>query len=326
MNTITNSKISEIERLHELFDLASENAGLGIFYYDLLEHPGYFYAQDKTIELIGGKIRADKLYTDDVWLEFIEKQEDRAIAEHVLEQFQGTWSGKYEFYDVEYPSPSFNPPKWLAAKAKVTKFDEQGQPLNMIGILMDITEQKAQHDLIEKQKKELQLLAYKDQLTELKNRHAFYEYIEEHTATILFIDLDGFKEINDSKGHEAGDLLLQQVATKLRAVSSKASSLKSEIEAYRIAGDEFVVTVAPELPLTNVVELTKELMASLAAPVLINAAEHSITSSIGIAFYNPQHNMETIVQQADMAMYIAKRGGKNRYVVANEFSMAEFHK
>lgn len=148
MSLEDHSKISEIERLHELFELASENANLGIFYYDLVEHPGFFYAQDKTMELIGAEIKPDKLYTDEVWIEFMKSQNNEALVEHVLEKFEGTWSGKYDIYDVEYPSPSFNPPKWLQAKAKVTKHDETGKPLNMIGMLMDITEQKKNGEIL----------------------------------------------------------------------------------------------------------------------------------------------------------------------------------
>lgn len=60
-------RFNEIERFHALFELASDNAGIGIFYYDLIEHPGFFYAQDKVMELLGMETRKDKLYTDDVW-------------------------------------------------------------------------------------------------------------------------------------------------------------------------------------------------------------------------------------------------------------------
>lgn len=311
MHSVDRQEINEVERLHELFELASDNAGLGIFYYDLVQHPGFFYAQDKTIELIGGELRADKLYQDDVWLNFMAKQTDRSLAEHVLEQFEGTWSGKYNLYDVEYPSPIFNPPKWLAAKAKVTKFDQDGKPLNMIGILIDITKQKAQHDLIEQQKKALKNLAYKDQLTGLKNRLAFYEFIESQTATILFIDLDGFKQVNDNNGHEAGDQLLQRVSNKLIDITSNNGA-----SAYRIAGDEFIVTLDDRVSPNMVIKLAEQIRVCLKESMMFGATEHTVTCSIGVCLYQGQTDMNTVVKQADTAMYLAKKAGKNRYVIA----------
>lgn len=160
--------------------MASDHAGLGLFYYDEIEHPGFFYAQDKTMELIGAEIRPDKLYPFSAWDNFIEQErkEDEAMVDKVIERWEDIWSGKSKSYHVEYSSHSFAPPKWLTAKAKVTKSDHDGMPLIIMGMLIDITEYKEQRDLIEKQKNELLILSNTDELTGLYNRRNFNHVFE----------------------------------------------------------------------------------------------------------------------------------------------------
>lgn len=308
----------ELKRLYELFELASENAGIGIFYYDLIKHPGFFYAQDKTMELLGVEVREDKLYTDDVWMNFMNTLDDTELVQKIFEQFTQTWSGKNKLYSVEYPSYNHTPPKWLAAKAKVTKYDTDGKALNMIGILIDNTEQKVQKDLIEQQKKELELLAFKDQLTGLNNRLSFYEYIENEIASLLFIDLDGFKQINDTYGHHIGDDFLIEKGKKLLNFTND-----NNCGVYRLAGDEFVITIDTTISRDSVIDLTKSLMNVLSQSVKIRELEFSVTSSIGICMYDEKMQMREVLQQADVAMYLAKKNGKNKYIIANEFSISD---
>ena len=313
MDEKNSSKFSEIEMLHELFELASDNAGIGLFYYDTENHPQDFYAQDKTIELIGGEIRADKRYTEEVWINFMKSQDDEKIVNEVLERFEGTWSGKYELYDVEYPSNVFNPPKWLAAKAKVTKRDKEGKALNMIGMLMDITEQKNQRNIIEQQKEELERLVYRDQLTGLKNRRSFYEDIKVNKGGILFIDLDGFKSINDKYGHDVGDSVLKSTGEKLTQCTYGRDMLL-----YRLAGDEFVIKVEADISEEKIIELTEDIIESVRQPTKIGKVELIVSCSIGISFYANNIAMKKLLEQADMAMYTAKRSGRNQYVIASK--------
>jgi len=306
---VKEKKISpEIKLLHELFQLASDHAGMGIFYYDLESHPGYFYAQDKTMELIGEKSRPDKLYTNDVWANFMKKQNDQSLMESVLEQFEGTWSGKYEFYDVEYPSNSLNSPKWLSAKAKVTKRDENGKPLNLIGMLIDISEHKRQLDLIELQKKKLEELAYYDHLTGIRNRLAIFEDAKGKSGSIIFLDLDDFKDINDTYGHDVGDYFLKEVALKLTQVTAELSATP-----YRIGGDEFIIKTCNNMVKEHVINIAKQVIDELKAPVIIKEKEYIISCSIGISFYKDIYTLEDIIHQADLAMYQSKKDGKNQY-------------
>jgi len=317
MSKKNNSNFSEIEMLHELFQLASDNAGIGLFYYDAEKHPHNFYAQDKTIELIGGKIRTDKLYSEDVWINFMKSQDNKKIVNEVLEKFEGTWSGKYELYDVEYPSNVFNPPKWLAAKAKVTKRNKEGKALNMIGMLMDITEQKNQRNIIEQQKKELELLAYRDQLTGLKNRLSFYEDIKVKKGGILFIDLDKFKSINDIYGHEVGDYILKSTGDKLTKCTDGLGMVP-----YRLAGDEFVIKIDADISEEKIIEVAENIIKSVSQPTKIGKIELVVSCSLGVSFYAKNITMKKLIEQADVAMYTAKRSGRNQYVIASENDVA----
>ncbi len=213
MKVKINSISSEVVLLNELFQLASDNAGIGIFYYDLETHPNYFYAQDKTIELIGGEISPDKFYTDDVWIDFMKKQDDPHLVEYVLEQFQGTWSGKYQFYDVEYPSNSFNPPKWLAAKARVTKRDENGKALNLIGMLIDISEHKLLEERVKEQKQLLNtVLDNIDSHIYMKDQERRYLYVNPSVAGLFDYSPD------EIVGKIDTDLMPQEVADGFAAL------------------------------------------------------------------------------------------------------------
>jgi diguanylate cyclase (GGDEF)-like protein len=167
---------------------------------------------------------------------------------------------------------------------------------------------------------ELSFLATHDPLTGLPNRTLILDRVEQMLArsarnqtpvAALFIDLDNFKSINDTLGHNAGDELLQAVAARLDGVIRDSDALG------RLAGDEFVV-LAEDLSLDVGPELIAErLLETLAAPFKLGADEQTsvtVTASVGIAM--AEHSTaEELLRDADIAMYSAKWGGKNRYVV-----------
>lgn len=161
-------------------------------------------------------------------------------------------------------------------------------------------------------------LATYDSLTELPNRYLFFDrlkqslyFAQQHheSLALLFLDLDGFKEINDNFGHKAGDSLLCAVAARLR------NKVRQCDMAARLGGDEFIVI------LTNVDEqisiaVAENLIEALAQPVRIGTYYHKITTSIGIAlFTKAEVEADILINHADMAMYLAKQKGKNCYVV-----------
>ncbi|WP_456737231.1 MULTISPECIES: bifunctional diguanylate cyclase/phosphodiesterase [unclassified Bradyrhizobium] len=163
----------------------------------------------------------------------------------------------------------------------------------------------------------IEYLASHDSLTDLPNRETFNGLLREaidvaqrrdHRFAVLFIDLDRFKVINDSLGHEAGDLLLLEVAKRLRG------ALRASDVVARLGGDEFVVILDQCSEIDDVQNIATGLLATLAVPMELAGHECHTTASIGIAMYPANgSDAQTLTKNADMAMYLAKEDGKNGY-------------
>jgi diguanylate cyclase (GGDEF)-like protein/PAS domain S-box-containing protein len=158
--------------------------------------------------------------------------------------------------------------------------------------------------------------AMHDALTGLGNRRLLQERLDLELGNakrmnlplgILFLDLDDFKTINDSLGHDAGDMMLKTIAERIE------SSLRRDDLAIRIGGDEFLIVV-PARGESECIGLSEKLLKTIAQPVLLGGEPVSVTSSIGIALY-PAHGANTseLTKAADSAMYEAKRTGRNRF-------------
>jgi diguanylate cyclase (GGDEF)-like protein len=184
--------------------------------------------------------------------------------------------------------------------------------------LRDYSEQLTlEKDKLEHSNIELARLANHDTLTQLPNRAFFTEYLarslrQGRPVTLLFIDLDGFKLINDSLGHAAGDLLLREVAQRLNA-----SVRKSDLVA-RLGGDEFTIVLEGLEP-EHVPALTEKILQNIGRAYQLQGDDFFISASIGIA-HAPHHgeDSETLIKLADTAMYQAKHLGKNCYHVFTE--------
>lgn len=165
----------------------------------------------------------------------------------------------------------------------------------------------------------LQYVARNDQLTDLPNRELFQDRLQTSLATarreqerlaLLYIDLDKFKSVNDTYGHSTGDLLLQEVAHRIKRCVRAADTVA------RIGGDEFVVLLKIDLP-EHASIIADKIRAALAQPLDVAGVQLDLSASIGVAIY-PEHGDETkqLVRLADQAMYDAKRHGGNRVLLA----------
>jgi diguanylate cyclase (GGDEF)-like protein len=158
--------------------------------------------------------------------------------------------------------------------------------------------------------------AMSDSLTGLANRRCFVEKLRDafemtkrsgDVFAVHFLDLDGFKQVNDEHGHPCGDALLQEVATRLLA------RVRSTDLVARFGGDEFAVLQTRVASPSAAGALAEKLVEGLAAPYTIDGTELNVTASIGIAFYTPSVEGPTsIMMQADLALYSAKAAGRNR--------------
>lgn len=164
---------------------------------------------------------------------------------------------------------------------------------------------------------QVQHLAYHDKLTDLPNRSMFSRdlgralhdtKLRERRLAVLFVDLDRFKTINDTLGHQAGDTLLQEVSGRL------SSCLGANAMVARLGGDEFVVMVRNAGEAASIAALAKKLLLTIAQPFHINGQEFRVTASVGIAVY-PDHGDDErgLMKNADIAMYQAKEDGKNGF-------------
>jgi diguanylate cyclase (GGDEF)-like protein len=161
-------------------------------------------------------------------------------------------------------------------------------------------------------------MAHHDALTNLPNRTLFLDRAElavtdarENGAdvAVLFIDLDGFKAINDRFGHGAGDELLIEVARRLTA------SVRSIDLAGRLGGDEFAVLVEKVTSLDDLVQLADRIIRTLGSGFSVRGNEVAVGASIGIAIAEPADDADGLIRHADLAMYDAKSQGKNRSCV-----------
>ncbi|TMM06471.1 MAG: diguanylate cyclase [Actinobacteria bacterium] len=190
--------------------------------------------------------------------------------------------------------------------------DGAGRPAHVTAMLEDISARKqAEAELVHQ--------TLHDPLTELPNRQRFLDRLEETRALrlaggsglgVVFMDLDGFKEVNDSLGHHAGDELLIAVARRLRAAVRPTDILA------RFAGDEFLVLADDLRSLDDLTQLAERLMACLDRPFPIAARRLRVTASIGVAHSaDAQDPAEDMLRKADAAMYLAKQRGRNRVEV-----------
>ncbi len=165
--------------------------------------------------------------------------------------------------------------------------------------------------------KQLKLMAHHDGLTGLPNRFLFFDHLTHARAqarrrkenfSVLFIDLDNFKDINDTLGHETGDLLLKEVAIRLRRCVREVDTIA------RIGGDEFTIILMNTQTRASVKTVAKKVLAALDRPFSLSGGKQFVGVSIGISTYpTDSENSDMLVRLADAAMYQAKHAGKNTF-------------
>ena len=218
-------------------------------------------------------------------------------------QTAGLWRG--EIWDRRKNGEIF--PAWSTISAVR---DVAGKVINYVSVFSDISS-------IKRSQEQLAYLAHHDPLTELPNRLLFNDRLdhalrraerEGHQSSILFLDLDRFKNINDSLGHPIGDILLQQAATRILHLVRKEDTVA------RLGGDEFIILIEDIDDTQNIAHLAKKITEAFAAPFTVKGHELHLSVSIGISLY-PRDGKDgpTLVRNADAAMYRAKEEGRNAY-------------
>lgn len=200
--------------------------------------------------------------------------------------------------------------KWIQTHGKVAARDAADFPVRVIGTYLDISERRQAEETIQHQ-------ANFDPLTQLPNRRLFLdrlgqEIIKSRRADVLLalllIDLDEFKEVNDTLGHDVGDTLLQEMARRIR------SCIRDGDTVARLGGDEFTVILTELSDRTHIEDIAQKIIGRLAEPFHLGDEMVYVTASIGIALYpSDAADIDILMKHADQAMYAAKKHGRNRF-------------
>ena len=193
--------------------------------------------------------------------------------------------------------------------------DAAGQVTHYVSVFSDITERKHQQEQLER----LERLAHFDPLTGLPNRALLADRLQQGLAraqrarqglAVCFMDLDGFKAVNDAHGHDAGDDLLAEVARRLQG------SIRAGDTAARLGGDEFVLLLGGLHHPRECEDTARRVLHAVALPIEVEGHTVHVSASMGISvFPRDGSDAEQLLRQADQAMYQAKQRGRNRYVL-----------
>ncbi len=317
---ISRRKLAEnlLRDASEQFELALVSADLGMWA-QTIDYPSKFEMDLRGITMLG--LTPQNFDHCDSWTEFVHPDDlPGAVAEMKLHL-----SDQTPFFKAEYRARhALGHWVWLSSRGKVVRSDIDGRALRVVGTQMDITERKEGEEMIRQ-------MAFQDPLTGLPNRRLLMDrLVQALTASVrhkrcgalLFLDLDRFKHLNDTLGHDMGDLLLQQVAKRILA------SVRAVDTVARIGGDEFVVLIADlsesaEYAQTHAERVGQKILAALNEPYQLGEHSHVCTPSIGAAMFTDFHlTPSDVLKQADRAMYEAKANGRNMLRFYEESAMA----
>lgn len=238
-----------------------------------------------------------------------------------LEHIKRMLDGNLQFYKTEKRYVRKNGEiMWGQLTASIMRDNITNTPLYFIAQVENIAERKLYHQKIHQ-------LAYHDSLTNLPNRHLLVDRLNQALANaerhrtsfaVLFLDIDGFKQINDTFGHDVGDELLQTISIRLR------NTLRANDTAARLSGDEFVIILVDTTNHESITTSAAKILETLGESAYIHGQILSVSVSIGIAIYpRDGTNASQLIKNADIAMYQAKKAGKNQYQFYRTQEMAE---
>ncbi len=296
----------------ERLDLALVGSNLAMWDWDLVNNQAYFNENWNTLIGLdlGGHVGT------------VFRNEDVAGWNHpddksrFYDAIMAAVKGQTQDFNCEYRVRGLNGDWiWLESNGKVTDRDppeKGGRARRLTGTTANITKRRAAEDRVE-------YLATRDTLTGLPNRALFNDRLELGVANaarkqtqlaFMFIDLDRFKTINDSLGHDVGDELLKRVSARLSACVRASDTVA------RLGGDEFAVILEniPQGDQSSAQTIADKMIASLASPIMIDTHHLNTSCSIGISLFPADGtDLQTLMKHADVAMYDAKAKGRNNY-------------
>ncbi len=285
-------------------DLALKGTQAGLW--DWYIKSGVVTFNERWAEMVGYKLSELKPRIE-TWIDLCHpddlKESNRLLKEH----FEGR-SDEYSYEArMKHKDGRWI---WVFDSGKVVEWDKEGNPMRITGTHFDITERK---EAVEK----IKHMATHDQLTDLptmnlavdRGQIANENAIRNGKSTAyIFLDLDGFKGINDNYGHDVGDNLLKEVANRMRKIIRKSDT------AARIGGDEFLIILSNINEKEEVIPIAKALLSEIMQPIFINDLMVGVGVSIGISMFpHDSNNIQELIKKADIAMYKIKKTTKNDF-------------
>jgi diguanylate cyclase (GGDEF)-like protein len=302
-------RTEELAKSNDELALAAKISNLGYWGYDVATreftfNDQYYSLHFATARQVGGY----RMSYDDFARRFVHPEDAQRINDHI----QLELDSKEADFVVETEIRTLctdGSMRWMRIRFK-SLIDEQGCKYKLTGVSQDISEKKRSEEMIWQQ-------ANFDALTGLPNRRMFQDRLEHEIKkshrdgsplALMFIDLDKFKEVNDTLGHDKGDILLSEAAQRISACVRESDTVA------RLGGDEFTIILS-ELNDPSIIErIAQAIIDALVAPFKLGDETAFVSASIGITLYpNDASNLEMLMSNADQAMYASKSAGRNRY-------------
>ncbi|HMH16993.1 MAG TPA: diguanylate cyclase [Burkholderiales bacterium] len=288
--------------------LALEASRLVLWDFDT--RSGEIYLSEQWQAMLGGEPRAT-VTTLGALRALVHPEDGADLDRNLRDVLSGAASG----YDIEHRVRKMDGQwLWIRSRGEVVERDGSGRALRLTGTNADIAARKEQDAQLVHQ-------ATHDALTGFPNRGLFYDRLNQAIArtrrnrslmAVMYIDIDKFKVVNDSLGHDAGDALIKAFVQRL------ASSLRNTDTVARLGGDEFGVILEGLRGRDDGSRVAEKIVAAIRAPFELGRHSSSVTTSVGIAFYDGSEKTDSdrLVKMADEALYGAKGAGRNNYRVA----------
>ncbi|TCT16126.1 PAS domain S-box-containing protein/diguanylate cyclase (GGDEF)-like protein [Natranaerovirga pectinivora] len=283
----------QLKDSEERYELVVKAAQIGIWDWNIEEGSHYYSENWYDICGIGKMI--------DIWYHLILEED----CEYVTSLIERQLTYKKEDFNCEFRILLGENKRWIRLFGKVIW--HCNEPYRLVAAFLDITEQKESEEKISK-------LAYYDPLTNLPNRINLIQHfrevvIQQRKAALIFLDLDNIKLVNDTFGHNFGDLLIIEVSKRLNSVKDY------KFVVSRLSGDEFVILLLDSEEKSTINDYCTSLLRLLNKSYQINNTKLHITGSMGIArFPEDGLSFEALLKHSDLAMYKAKENGRNRFV------------
>lgn len=304
---ITDRKHAEELLAEERMRLANILEGTNVGTWEWNIQTGETVFNERWAEMIGYTLAELEPVSIDTWIKYTHP-DDLSKSKDLLERHFG---GELPYYECEFRMHHKDDCWiWILDRGKVITWTDDGRPLFMSGTHQEITARKQAEEQISH-------MATHDILTDLPTMRLVRDRLSvalstahrhKNMAAVMFIDLDGFKSINDTLGHNTGDYVLKQVAERM------LSCVRETDTVARVGGDEFLIIATELHSADDAAQIAKKTISLVSQPIALDNQNAAIGASIGIAIY-PVHgeDIDQLIQLADEAMYSVKSSGKNNF-------------